>query len=229
MIRKTLLTLTLAAGLALAGSANAASILYDFAGASAAASVNDFGNGVTVSDINIINGGSGGIQIGNTDQSDPNNASMKFGGTENAKLSFTITIPAGTTVNLTQLDFNEGFDSTKNGSGADAFWKWDLALTAGSASPNTGADSQSSGRIITTNFPSVALSGLTGLTDTSVTFTLSMDNGTSTSYTSGNANDRRQFFDDITLTGEVVTNIPEPASLATGLLGLTLIAARRRR
>jgi MYXO-CTERM domain-containing protein len=243
MIRKALFSLTLAAGLAIAGSANAARIVYDFTGVddnttpntTASFSSNDFGSGVIASNITTT----GGVLVG---QSEGGQNSVGLGvvmdyaslglGTPVGNIVFTVTIPSDTTVDLTSLAFDFDYLSTNNG-GADVYQGWTLGISTGSGTPNSG----STGPIPVGNIAlggayldevDITLSGLTGLTDTTVTFTIGLDNGVNSSFGNGSANNRRTVVDNVTLTGEVVP-VPEPASLATGLLGLTMIAARRRR
>ena len=230
----TKILLTAVAGLAfMVGSANAAMIVYDFTGGTAGATTNDFsGDGVTANNISITNGGSNGWQIGSTQIDESDTISMKLGGTANAAFSITLGI-GSTAIDLTGLSFAFDYESN-NGSGSNSYAKWDLAISTNPVSSATGSPLTGSvgpytpGNKVITSTENVTLNGLTGLTNTSVTFTFSSDNGTTTSYTSGNANDRRYIFDDITFTGEVAT-IPDPGSLAFGLFGMGGLCLRRRR
>jgi hypothetical protein len=208
----------------LASPANAASIVYSFTGGTAGATANGFGGDVAANAISIINGGSNGWEIGSTQIDELDAISMKFGGTADAAFSLTLDI-GSTPINLTGLSFAFDYESN-NGAGADYFAKWDVAISAGSSSPATGSvGPYSPGNTVITTSEDLALSGLTDLQNNSVTFTFTADNGTNTSYTSGNANDRRTIFDDITITGAVV---PEPSAALLGSLGALTLLRRRR-
>jgi hypothetical protein len=208
----------------LAGSAHAAIIVYDFTGESTAATSNGFGGDVTANAISIANGGSNGWEIGSTQIDELEVISMKLGGTADAAFALTLDI-GSTPINLTGLSFAFDYESN-NGSGSDYYAKWDVAISAGSSLPATGSvGPYSPGNTEIAASESLTLSGLTGLQDTSVTFTFSADNGVNTSYTNGNANNRRTIFDDITITGAVV---PEPSVALLGSLGPLMLLRRRR-
>ena len=219
-------TAALIAASGFAAATQAATIVYAFDGESAAATTNEFsGDGVTAGNISIANGGGGGWQIGSTEIDELDVISMKLGGTANAAFSFTLDI-GSTATDLTGLSFAFDYESN-NGSGADYYAGWTLAISTGSASASSGSVGPYAPGIGTeTTTENLTLSGLTGLSNTSVTFTFTADNGVTDTFANGNANNRRTIFDDITLTGSVV---PEPGSLALLGLGGLLIGARRRR
>ena len=215
MIKQTALIAALA-GLSLAGSADAATITYDFNGGSAAA-VSDFGSGVTAD--NVVLGGAGAPM-----QLAEDRAHRKLLDVGLGTLAITINIPNGVLVDLTSLDFVDGADS---GTGSnDTFSQWDLTVSAGSVSPDSGTDFVA-GTGFSSSPNTVTLTGLTGLTNTSVTFTWTVYYGTINGDppTGGNNSNRHAFLDDIKITGNV---IPEPGSLALLGLGGLLIARRRR-
>lgn len=202
----------LISGLACVGAADAATITYDFDGGTAAG-VSDFGSGVTVDDASTS-----GLSL-------VEDRAHRVLGNSASTLAVTINIPTGVIVNLTELDFTDGIDSGAGGN--FTYSQWDLAVSTGSGSPATGSDSvEGTGFSSTDN--EITLTGLTGLTDTSVTFTWTLYYGTSEGPppSGGNNSSRHFFIDDIVFTGSVV---PEPGSLALLGLGGVLVASRRRR
>jgi hypothetical protein len=232
-ITKTTLSLAAAVGtLALATSANAATILYDFTGEtngttdkSSDATTNDFGSGVTASAITTAS--SFAYFNEETTRTELRNGTPGV-------FTFTITIDDTVSVDLTGLSFLDGIDS---GAGSnDLFHGWELAISnSGSANIqdvdrfwDNGVDSNPS-----SNSNNLTLSGLTGLTDTTVTFTLTSnlatgyDSGTDT-YSGGGSGARHTILDDITLTGAIAP-VPEPSTTALlGLGGLALLRRRRK-
>lgn len=194
-------------------------IQYDFEGNTAEATTNDLASlGVVAGEIqtSIDLGGDTGIANDRWQRKllDPNTTNM----------SFTITIPQGVTLDLTELNFVFGIDSRQGSN--DTFAQWDLTISTGSASPD------SSGPVLLegTNANdyreddyTVTLSGLTGLTDTSVTFDFLVNYGVQPDFSGGgNNNNRHAFFDDVTL-----TVIPEPST--AGILAIFAGAALLRR
>ncbi|MFK7909774.1 MAG: PEP-CTERM sorting domain-containing protein [Akkermansiaceae bacterium] len=202
------------------GTSHAASIVYSFDSQSAAATSNDFGNGITGNSITLGDS----MEIGSTQIDELDVASVKLGNT--GSISFDVVIPNGVTVDFTELSFAFDYESNNN-SGADYYADWTLAISTGSGTASGGpVGPYASGQTVISTAASSTLSGLTGLTDTTVTFTLSADNGTDTSLTGGNANDRRTIFDDVTLTGAVV---PEPSAVSLLGFGFSLLLLNRRR
>jgi hypothetical protein len=128
---------------------------------------------------------------------------------------FTVTVPSGVFLdltNLTNLSFLDGIDS---GAGSnDLFHGWELAISNGGSVNiqdvdrfwDNGVDSNPSSNS-NSNSNNLTLSGLTGLTATTVTFTLTSnlgivyDGGTDT-YSDGGSGARHTILDDITLTGD---------------------------
>ena len=148
-------------------------------------------------------------------------------------LAMTVNIPNGVIVDLTSLDFVEGLDDPINAN--TTYSQWDLTFTSGgSGSPDSISRTrlQSEPNVVSSSH-NVTLSGLTGLTDTSVTFTWTGYYATSPGDppTGGNHSQRHAFLDDIVITGSVVppAAIPEPSTTALlGLGGLALVLRRRK-
>ena len=199
-------------------SAQAATIAYNFDGANASATTNDFGSGVTADDVVLANTGEGKMTLAE------DRAHRKLRDPSIGTLAITVNIPNGVVVDLTALDFIDGADSGTGGN--DTFSQWDLAVSTGSASPNSGTDFVA-GTGFSSSPNSVTLSGLTGLTNTSVTFTWTVNYGVTSDFSGGgNHSSRHAFLDDIVITGSVV---PEPTTTALlGLGGLALILRRRK-
>ena len=199
------------------GSANAATIVYDFDAGDGVAS-SDFGFGVT-SGVWTPDVDAGGFAF----QNGRAESGMRSDGaapTPYPVNSFTVTIPSGTTVDLTQLTFDVGFNETFHPNTKTP--GWGLVISQG-----TTADPDMAGTLPTVvaagyTFENkvITLTGLTGLTDTTVTFdfTLTIDVG-------NNNLGRANTMDNVVLTGTV----PEPSSAALlGLGGLALILRRRK-
>jgi len=217
---KKILAATAAAALGFAATAPAATIVYNFDDADGVVDSNDFGLGVTAGDwIFDVDAGGSAFQNGRAE------AGVRVDGaapTPYPIMKFSVAIPAGVTVDLTSLDFQHGFNETFHPNAITPYWE--LSITTGSATPDTG--SLGAGTVNAAGFfsqdESVALSGLTGLTDTTVTFefTFKTDEGR------GNSLARAHTMDNVVLTG---TAVPEPSALLLGLLaGLGLVARRRR-
>lgn len=204
-------------------SSQAANIVYDFNDNDAVVDLNEFaGDGVTAGDIDTTEGG-----INSTAGVDEQRWQRKLGDEGTATMSFEVTIPSSVTLDLTELSFVDGIDSGQGTN--DTFSQWDLSITTGSGTPDSGTRSLTTGSSgVTSGSNTVALSGLTGLTDTSVTFTWTVNYGTvdGDPPTGGNNNNRHAFLDDVTLTGTV---IPEPSAALLGALGLLALLRRRRR
>ncbi len=219
--RRMLLATVITGAMALSA-ADAATIVYSFTGANETERATVTSNGFS----------SVGVTAGDMDSPSGNTSFGSFSGSQRfehrlkgstADTTFTITIPASTIIDLTGLSFLGGIDSTTGSN--DIFGQWELAISTGSASTNKWNDTVA-GTGTSFNTYSTALSGLTGLTDTTVTFTFTTVLGTNAGDppTGGNNNNRYITMDDITLTGSV---IPEPSSAL--LLGLGFLALLRRR
>lgn len=211
---KTAILTAILASLA-AAVATAETIVYDFDGGTpAAVTSNSFPAGVVAHDTVIPlgssgdNGNDGTYSTALAKWTPSTNVKARVSPRGNAgteKLSFSVDIPAGVAVDFTAIDFEFGFNEN---SGGPLIPNWDLTISTGSATPSFGGLSGHNGTGWYVNDPnptSVTLSGLTGLTDTTVTFEWI--------FTTDAGNNHGVFFrsftlDDITLTGTV--GIPAP-------------------
>lgn len=212
--------------------ANASTIVFDFedagkiTGTGAATEYsgpdsNDFGLGVTTSAFTLTDGGANGDFLGVVGGAGTTKAHVATRDPNNS-MSFSLVIPNGVTVDLTNLSFQDGFNETFHPNSLTPTWS--LAISTGSASPSSGG--LGAGTVNATGFFSqdetLTLSGLTGLTDTTVTFTWTYDSDRSNSLA------RAHTIDNVTLTGTAVA-VPEPSSsVLIGLGGLALILRRRK-
>ena len=194
--------------------------------ATAALDGNDFGSGVTASVFTLVDGNASGSFI---DGFQDDRLEIVLKGVQTTS-TFQITIPTGVTVDLTGLSFDHGIQ-WNNGRTNSTYSKWSVSIdNGGSATPSAVDDSRTPTEDVgeqSTN-EALVLSGLTGLTATTVTFTINGQFGVNTDFTSGNDQTRQAFLDNVTLTGSVGP-VPEPGSLALLGLGGLLIGARRRR
>lgn len=176
-----------------------------------AADSNDFGSGISASvwtayspvrSIGFSGGSGGQVQAQKSQDTDTH--------------TFTVTIPSlvGQTLSLTNLSFNWGEFGSE---GAGTLPTWTISSTVGSLSPNTGA-----GALGSSNLSNLTLSGLTGLNNTSITFTL-LDNSQGNNKT----NSFYTWFDNVTLTGALVS-VPEPSAALLGGVGMLALLRRRR-
>ena len=231
-MKHRLLTTTLAL-FATAHAASAAVAEWDFDGLSVAPTKNvtiatpvennTFGAGVTISDFTL-----NASDRGNAFQRDRAEQAVWDNGPPT--MAFTVTIDDTVTVDLTQLDFTYGFqDSTPAGNKLTP--EYSLAFSQGSGTNASGSlptraagdDAYEESTIVSSD-----LSGLTGLTNTSVTFTWTLtsaiDEGRNFDLQGPSDPSRAHFMDDVTLHG-----VPEPS--ATGLIisaGVALLLFRRR-
>ena len=200
------------------GVVSAASIVFNLdapeGNHTASASSNDFGSGVTVSSATIP---------GNYRKFQNGRAELSVQNPTPNILQFTVTVDDTTTIDLSTLAFDYGYVNPVAPNDVTPFWN--LSLTSGSADALSGGV----GTVATgdTSFhaspESLNLSGLTNLTDTSVTFTYSF---TTTEGRNNNSFNRIHTMDNIVLSGAVV---PEPSSAALlGLGGLALLMRRRK-
>ena len=218
------------------GAASAATIEYDFEtsanispiGPQTAATVytapdtNTFGAGISVSSFTLtdrdaseysrfVDIGSGSV-----------NAAVGGGGTP-LLASFTVTIDDTVVVDFTNIEYDSFFRFTTNNN--DALITHSFSTSIGdneivdSWAKNTNADFWPN----PDNTVSSSLSGLTGLTDTSVTFTWSFDDNKSNLFSV-----LSHGVDNITLTGTVAP-VPEPSNFLTLGAAILMFSMRRRR
>lgn len=190
-------------------------------------------SGVTASNFTIASGYSsleGGEDVLRIYGSEVGNSTANF--FDNGKyLSFSVTIPAGTVVNLASLslDYYSTFPgvysnarvySSIHGYGQSAPGISDLTIgTLGKASSGPSEVwTTSSFDFSSPQGSGVMATDFNGLTDTTVTFYIPwIDNGENTNFTD---------IDDLRLTFTVV---PEASAASIGILGAGLLVLRRRR
>jgi len=191
---------------------------------------NDFGAGVTVSTFTMTDRDASQysrfVNIGG----DTIEAGVGSGNSD-LVATFEITIDDTVTVDLDDIIFDTSARWTNSGSVDDVFV--DFFVTVGSDQSNVvnfdwihnGAPNYQNQADQTVTFSTLTGVDLTGLTDTTVTFTWEL--GTDRNNNFGVIT---QGLDDIVLTGSV-SSVPEPSSFAlvAGCLGLTSVMLRRRR
>lgn len=188
----------------LASSLSAFEIGFDFDDGDGLVDFNDFGKGVVVSDWFFdVDGGSSAYQNGRAE------AGMRDDGaapTPHPVMGFSVTIPADVTVDLTSLAFDHGFNETFHPNAKTP--EWSLVISTGSASPDNGSLPTLTAAGYVSEDETLALSGLTGLTDTTVTFefTFTIAEG------GNNSLSRAHTMDDVVLTG---TSSAAPAKAVT--------------
>jgi len=228
------------AGSLLSGVSSAATIAYNFETPGNEQDVNTTTADYTDADTNTFGDGVTGVTVGNftiTDARTQANfstrassewANVSASGVGNSmtltpSMSFTVSIDDTVEVDLTNLAFDYGYFSS---AGSNTTIDWNLTLSTGSSSSSSGGDYTHNGVANFQQFGSgnaLILSGLTGLTDTTVTFTWLFD-----SSKSNNIGVQSHFLDNIALTG-TVTPVPEPSTTAIlGLGGLALLFRRRK-
>ncbi len=222
-----------------AGAASAATIGYTFqtsgnitnAGgvneAYSAPDTNDFGAGITVSSFTMadrdateysrftsIGGGATNTQ-----------AALGHGGAA-LIASFTVTIDNTVTVDLTNIKFDTSLFWGNSGN-ANVVEQFSTVLGANPATNVTNANWTHNGgtnyQENPANNQSINLTGLTGLTDTTVTFRWSFSSDRSNTFATIASG-----LDDINLTGTIAA-VPEPSTFALLGLGVAGLLIRRRR
>jgi len=217
-----------------AAGSHAATITYEFTADSLDPTTVGLGSGVTANPFVIGSGfnlnDNGGLPDSIRFNGTDTEAGSATAFTNNRYVSFSVTIAAGTVVNLTSLSLK--YDSTiASGSisSARVFSSIDGfdniandtigSLGKGTASPQAGTSTISLSNPLGNSGvgSSVANTDFMGLTNTTVTFYLPwIDNETGNFFTD---------VDDITLTFDIV---PEPSSMLLGAIGLLPLLRRKR-
>lgn len=198
-----------------AASSQAATIVYGFDTAIAFGATLGAGSVVTTNDFS-----GDGVTVSNWTASSPAREIGVADGQVRAKKSedndthqFTITLPSTTTIDFTTLFFNYG-NVGGDTAPADILVSSDVVGGTFTNNPATHAAGPFSGSV------TMDLTGFTGLTNRTVTFTLvdraQGNNKNTTLYT---------FMDNVTLTGTV---IPEPSTALLSGLGMLVLLRRRR-
>lgn len=164
--------------------ARAGTLIYDFNDADGDVDSNTIDAGLSAGDVGLVSGDRA-FQNGR--------AEMSVGPSSAA--SWSVSVPAGTTLDLTGLSFDYGFNETKHPNPLTPGWT--LAITTGSGTPSGNSLPTVTGIGFTSQPETITLNGLTGLTDTTVTFTLTF----STAEGRANTLDRAHTIDNLTLTG----------------------------
>ncbi len=216
--------------------AHAASVTYEFTGGSLAPTVSGLPSGVTASNFSIGSFAAGTLQSDalRLTGADIGTNSTTTSFTNNTVLSFSLTIPADVTLDLTSLTF----DYTSSGlSGSDFIYARTFSSIDGfddvsndtiglfgkaSTDPVSASDVTINLADPTVNFFRVSGSNVNAgdfddLTNQTVTFYMSMIRGTSV------ANADYIQFDNVTL-----NFVPEPSSALLGGLGVLFLLRRRR-
>jgi hypothetical protein len=176
---------------------------------------NTFGSGVTIGNFTL-----NASSMSSAFQRDRAEQGVRSG---TSSMEFTITIDDTVTIDLTQLDFTWGFlnDTAPNGITPD----YVLTFSQGSGTNASGALPTFNSVDEQSTVVSSTLSGLTGLSDTSVTFTWTFGSAEFRNYglSDPSGTNRAHFLDDITLTG-----VPEPSTTALLAVGLLAMLGFRR-
>ena len=168
---------------------SAGTITYDFNDANGIVDSNTIGSGVSAGD--VILSSAGGTAFQNTRAE----VAVRV---PNPTATFTVTIPSGTTADFSSLSFVHGFNETSNPNPLTPAWT--LSISTGAGAPNTNSLATINSAGFYSQNESITLSGLTGLTDTTVTFTFTF----SSAENRGNNLARAHTIDDLTLTGTAV-------------------------
>lgn len=194
------------------GVLSAASANFDFTGETtqansgsvktSVATSNDFGSGVTISDLTLTPGSGGTCSITDTHGLTGNMHGYLSFREPNPTVSFTITVDGNHVLDLNGLAFTYGVYTNAATQFTDA--SYSLASTLGGiASGGTGTVTLNQTNTFQGGaFAATFDAALTGLTNTSVTFTWTLD--TVDNRSSANA-DRGHILDNIVLTGSVST------------------------
>ncbi|MCP5545908.1 MAG: sulfatase-like hydrolase/transferase [Akkermansiaceae bacterium] len=175
----------------------AESIVYDFNDGDGAADSNSFGASLVAGDFTFdVDAGGAAFQNGRAESGIRDDGAAP---TPYPVNRFTVTVPAGTVVDLTSLEFDYGFNETVHPNAITPYWE--LSVSSGSASPDLNSLGEGTVDSVAhfQQGESVALSGLTGLTDTTVTFEFTLR----TEEARNNSLARAHTLDNITLNGSI--------------------------
>lgn len=227
-------------GLLAAGTAPAATIAYDFQdtdkvspiGPQDATTVyiapdtNTFGSGITISAFTLEDRDAGQysrfVDVG----SGSTGAALGHGGAA-LVASFTVTIDSTVTVDFDDISFLTGIRWNSNSNAinvTESFYTRVGAEANGNVTPSTYTKNINANYLANPDNPqTVTLSGLTGLTDTTVTFSWAFSSNRNNNFSEVSSQ-----LDDITLNGTIAP-VPEPSSVALLGLGMAGLMIRRRR
>ena len=174
--------------------ASAGSLVFDFNDADGVVDANTIDASITAGDVTLTSGGGTAFQ---------NNRAELAVRAPNPTATWTVTVPAGTTLNLTTLSFAHGFNETSHSNNLTPAWT--LSVSTGSGTPATNASATVTSTGFTSQQETVTLNGLTGLTNTTVTFTLTF----SSTENRNNSLARAHTIDNLTMIG-TATSAPVP-------------------
>ena len=169
-------------------------LVYNFDDGDGVVDTNTIGSGVTSQNITLNSAGGSAFQ---------NNRAEVAVRVPSPTISWTVNVPAGTTLNLTSLSFQHGFNETSHPNNLTP--SWTLSVSTGSGTPSTNNLPTVTSVGFTSQQENITLNGLTGLTNTTVTFTLTF----STAENRNNSLARAHTVDNLTLTG-TATSSPVP-------------------
>ena len=201
-------------------SSHAATIIFNFNNTIAYGSNLGAGSPVTTNDFS-----GDGVSVSNWTASSPSRTIGVQGGQVRALKSadtdthtFTITIPADVTLNISSLFFNYG---SVGGDTSPANFLVTTNVVGSSFTNNPATHTAATGpAFVSNNSVTMATSGLTGISGRTVTFTFS-----DSSQGNNKTESIYSYIDNVTLTGTV---IPEPSAALLGGLGMLALLRRRR-
>jgi arylsulfatase A-like enzyme len=171
--------------------------------------VNTFGAGITVSHLELSDNNTASSDYGRFKDLGGGSVEAAVNDRSGNTISFTVTVDETVTVDLSSINFDTSFFFTLTG---DSIVGWDFYTVAGDTTNNVISSSgwthdgdenyQSPGGVASGD---IALTGLTGLTDTPVTFVWNLDSSRNNVFEKA-----AMGLDDIVLTGAVVADDGRP-------------------